>query len=98
MAQDDVFRRVVVENTTERTLTLVLEPWADEYPMAPSQRLIIEGKGPAYHAELHVEEPDGDYLVVWAWDGSDARILYEDGRVLADWTGLRVPIFDKPDT
>jgi len=91
-----VTRRIIVENTTARTLTFVLEPWANEYPMAPNQRFIIEGEGPAHHADFHVEEVRGDYLFVYAWDGSDARILYEDGRVLDDWTGLRVPIFATP--
>jgi hypothetical protein len=58
--------------------------------------LIIEGEGPAHLGNFQVDELQDDYLLVGAWDGSDARILYEDGRVLADRTGLRVPIFSTP--
>src|ERR1700733_11320614 len=88
-----VLKRVTVENTTNRPLIFILEPWANEYPMAPNQRFVIEGEGPIDGANFHVEGPKGDYLIVWAWDGSDARILYEDGRVLEDWTGNRVQNF-----
>lgn len=94
MMPDEVERRVVVENPSGRVLILILEPWADEYPMAPNQRWVIEGQGPAYHAALYVEAPDhDDGLIVTAWDGSDARILYEDGRVLAerDWSASTDP-------
>ena len=90
-----VIKGVTVENTTDRPLTLVLEPWATEYAMAPNQRLVIEAEGPIDGAILHVEGQENDCFVVWAWDGSDARVLYEDGRILDDWTGNRVPVFGR---
>ena len=87
-----VRKRITIENTTSRPLTFVLEPWANEYPMAPGARYVIEGDGPSDGAEFYVEQVD-DYFVVWAWDGSDARVLHEDECVIADWTKLRVPNF-----
>ncbi len=74
----------------------MLEPWANEYPIAPGQKYIVEGDGPIEAAEFYVIH-EGEYLVVWAWDGSDARVLGEDGTVVADWTELRVPNFGALD-
>ena len=92
MDSSDTVRRIEVANTSGRELTFVLEPWANEHPIAPGERFTIEGRGPAAYAEFFVEQID-DYLMVWAWDGSDARVLRQDGSVIWDWTGLRVPNF-----
>jgi len=88
-------KRIEVRNSSDRPLTFILEPWADEHPIAPGERFIVEGEGPAAYAEFIVEQTE-DYLIVWAWDGSDARVLREDGSILWDWTGLRVPNFREP--
>ena len=40
---------------------------------------------------------EADCFVVWAWDGSDARLLEEDGTVIWDWTELPVPNFRELD-
>ena len=94
----NVRRSITVENTSARSVTFVLEPWAEEYPMAPNDRYVVEGDGPADGAEFYIERPDtGEYLVVWAWDGSDARVLREDGTIVSDWTGIRVPNFRELD-
>ena len=91
-------KRIVVENTFARPMTFVLEPWANEYPIAPGERYVVEAEGPEDGAALHVENPDeGEYLVVWGWDGSDARVLREDGSVVSNWTGIRVPNFRELD-
>ena len=88
----NIRKRITIENTTAHPLTFVLEPWANEYPMGPGERYVVEGDGPADGAEFFVEQGD-EYFVVWAWDGSDARVLREDGSVAAGWTELRVPNF-----
>jgi hypothetical protein len=87
-------KRRAVENTFGRPLTFILEPWADEYPMAAGERFILEANGPV-GGDFTIEQVD-DYLIAWAWDGSDARILREDGTIIDDWTGLRVPDFTGP--
>ena len=83
--------RLTVENTFGRNLTFILEPWAEEFPLAAGERLVLEGDGPV-GGQFNVEHTD-DYLVAWAWDGSDARVLREDGTIVSDWTGIRVPNF-----
>jgi len=88
----NVVKRVTIENTLDRTLTFVLEPWAEEYPMPAGARYVVEGDGPTEYADFYITQ-EGDYFVVWAWDGSDARVLREDGTVVSDWTGIRVPNF-----
>jgi hypothetical protein len=92
-----VVKRLTVENTLGRPLTFVLEPWAEEFPMPAGARYIVEGDGPSDCAEFSVTQ-EGDYLVVWAWDGSDARVLNEAGAVVSDWTGIRVPNFRALDS
>lgn len=83
--------RITVENTAARPLTFVLEPWANEHPIAPGERFIVEAEGPAgEEAQLYVEQSE-DYLVVWAWPGADARVLRADGSVIEGWSGNRVP-------
>ncbi|MDB4908364.1 MAG: hypothetical protein JWO05_3148 [Gemmatimonadetes bacterium] len=75
----------------------ILEPWANEYPMAPGERFVVEGNGPEGGTFSIESTEDGENVVVWAWDGSDARVLREDGTVVADWTELRVPNFQELD-
>ena len=79
-----------LRNTTDRSLTLILEPWANEYCLPPGSELVIEGEGPIQDCGFGITQ-DGDQIVVWAWRGSDARILHANGRLCADWTGQRVP-------
>jgi hypothetical protein len=77
---------MTVENTTDRPIRFVLEPWANEHEMAPGERFVVEAVGPAKDAELWLMPPEQDgYLVVWAWAGARARVLREDGSVVEDW-------------
>ena len=84
--------RLAVENEAPNAVTFILEPWANELPLAPGERLVVEGKGPQYPDGFYVERSE-EYLVVWAWDGADARVLREDGSIVGDWTGLPCPDF-----
>ena len=100
--EEHVIERMTIPNYSERTLTLIVEPWANEYPIAPGAALIVEVEGPAAYASAGVfvewSVSDADEVVsAWAWDGADARVLEPDGRVVADWTGLRVPRFAELD-
>jgi hypothetical protein len=85
-----ILKRLSVTNHSDRPKTFILEPWANEYPIRPGETFIVEGEGPDDLALLEYEERD-DYLIVYAWDGSDARIVRGDGTLVADWTGIRVP-------
>jgi hypothetical protein len=89
-----IVKRIEVTNTSGRPLTFVLEPCASEYPIAPGETFIVEGKGPGDYACLEYEQKD-DLLTAYACDGSDARILRRGGSILAGWTGIRVPDFQR---
>jgi hypothetical protein len=89
-SQSRITERYTVRNPTDRTLTLILEPWANEYDLPAGTQLIVEGEGPCQEAGFHVIQ-EGDVVAVWAWSGADARILDPQGQVVADWTGLRMP-------
>ena len=92
--------RRTVENTTGRPLTFIIEPWAEELPLAPGEHLVVEMEGPARWANNVYVDDSGlaeGLLSVWAWDGSDARVLRADGSVAIDWFGLRVPMFAEMD-
>jgi hypothetical protein len=84
--------RLGLENGTAHVVTVVLEPWANEYPIQPEEQWIVEADGPAAYGGFHVIHGP-DTMTVHAWDGCDARILRRDGSVVADWTGIRVPDF-----
>ena len=94
LAMSNIVKRVQVTSTSSHAKELILEPWASEYPIAPGETLIVEAEGPAAYAILEIDE-DEQYFTVYAWDGSDARVLRADGSVLDDWTGIRVPEWQK---
>lgn len=95
LPEGHVIERRTIENTTGQPLTFILEPWADELLLAPGDHVIVEIEGPARYADVYVDESgvDRGLLSLWAWDGSDARVLRADGSVALDWSGLRVPMF-----
>ena len=94
LPMSNIVKRVEVTNSSSHAKELILEPWASEYPIAPGETLIVEAEGPAAYAILEIDE-DEQYFTVYAWDGSDARVLRADGTVLDDWTGIRVPEWQK---
>src|SRR5690349_7882859 len=95
LPEGHVMERRTIENTSGGPLTLILEPWADELLLAAGDHFIVEIEGPARYAHVYVDESglDRGLLSLWAWDGSDARVLRADGTVALDWSGLRVPMF-----
>jgi hypothetical protein len=91
------FERVTVQNTTERPLTFVLEPWANEHPIAPGEHITVEAEGPSGpDARLEVFPPEDDYLVVWSWAGSRARATRADGTVLDDFAAQIPRVLPSP--
>ncbi len=84
---------VVLRNGDQRAITLCVEPWANEYSMPAGAEWTLEVEGPAYPDAKITVEREADRLVAFAWDGSDFRLLDSDGKVLEDWSGIRVPDF-----
>ncbi len=70
-------RRLRIQNTRESALTVVLEPWANEYPLAPGAAFdIVEtGAESTDLLEIHVEEA---HLVLHARTGTTLAVV-QDG-------------------
>jgi hypothetical protein len=54
-AEDGESRSFRVRNRRKDTITLVLEPWATEYPMRPGDELEIRESGPEPDELLEIE-------------------------------------------
>ena len=79
--------------TVHEPVTVCIEPWASEHCLPVNGHFILEAEGPAYpHAHLQILH-DPDRLTVYTWDGADYRIVNDQGQVISDWTGNRVPDF-----
>jgi hypothetical protein len=87
------FQKVALKNGDQGPITLCVEPWANEYRMPGGVEWILEVEGPAYPDSFITVERYPDRFVAHAWDGSDFRLLDSNGKVLEDWTGIRVPDF-----
>jgi hypothetical protein len=56
---------------------VVLEPWANEYPLSPGEALDVEEEGGATGERLELTV-EGDHLVLWARSDSLLR-AFRDG-------------------
>jgi len=68
-------RRLRVQNTRETVVTVVLEPWANEYPLAPGAAFdIVETGGESNDLlELHLED---EHLVLHARTGTTLTVMH----------------------
>lgn len=73
-------RTFTVRNQRSAKLTLVLEPWANEYEIAPDEsiRIVEEGDESAMDLEIHLEE---SHIVFFARPGSTLTAI-RDGEEL----------------
>lgn len=81
--------RIHVSNRRAQPIRLIVEPWANEYPMEPGTSYQVEFSGPSSPNPLEVEDRD-DGIVVYGWVGSVYRVRDEDG-VEIDRCDLRPP-------
>lgn len=74
-------RWTVIRNDREETLTLVLEPWAVEYPLATGEAIDVaeEGGDPEERLEIYVK---ASRLVLYARTDSVLR-AFQNGQELA---------------
>ena len=79
--------RVRVANDAGHPITLVVAPAALERLLAPGAAAVVEAHGPAGPVAGLLVERTCDTAVVWTWAGARARILADDGRVLASEDG-----------
>jgi hypothetical protein len=89
--QDLVRETLAVRNGTERTLTLHLEPWGEEYELPPRGCYLVVGHGPRVGSGLEVEYLD-QAVVVTAWKGATVQ-LFEQGKEVGS-VAQRPPVPD----
>lgn len=65
-----------------------LEPWGEEYPMAPGATIEVVARGPE-GGTLEVEFAD-KRVTVWGWAGSTVTLAH-DGRPLGPAARMPVP-------
>jgi hypothetical protein len=79
---------MLIINSREGRITLVLEPWGEIYPMEPGARFRLLLQSPLQGT---VEIDEGvESITVYAWEACTAR-LFQDGEELGPGTRLRVP-------
>jgi len=75
-------------NSHATEITVHIEPWGDQYVMAPDVTFQIEARGPA-NGQLEICIGPGEVLV-WGWSGSIVSIFHE-GVDLDEGLGPRQP-------
>ncbi len=65
---------LAVRNFATREVVLYLEPWAEEFRLAPQAELVLVGRGPKRSSGFAVDYED-DGIVVSAWAGSVVRVF-----------------------
>jgi hypothetical protein len=76
-------------NTRSIALTFILEPWGEEYTIAPEATFEIVARGPEGDS-LEVEYAD-DHVTLYGWPGSVVSLFHE-GTELGTGSSERTPI------
>jgi hypothetical protein len=80
---------VRVSNARTVDMPFYLEPWGEEYTLAPGAVIEVAAVGPE-GATLEVELAD-DHITVYGWPGSVVT-LFQDGAELGAGGGKRTPV------
>jgi len=72
---------LALENSKARRITLRLEPWGEEIPLAVRERVQITAHSASHAGQLEIELTDQE-LVVHAWPGATIDVEKE-GEVVA---------------
>ena len=83
--------RIVLKNCTKKEVSLVLEPWGEEYPMELEKDYLVIGRGPQVGRGLTIEYLD-DAIVITGWTGSVIQVFTE-GREVGS-VSFRPPVPD----
>ena len=82
-----------VYNSRSTALTFSLEPWGEQYTIAPEATFEIVARGPEGDS-LEVEFAD-DHIIVYGWPGSVVTLFHEGTELGADSSG-HTPIPSTP--
>lgn len=78
-----------VQNPNPEAMTLIVEPWANEYEVLLNEKCVIVAVNPSVMPTFGVEPHDGR-LIVWVNEGGSTYELWRDG-VLADSMPVPIP-------
>jgi hypothetical protein len=82
-----------VYNARSVPLTLYLEPWGEQYTMAPEATFTAVAKGPEGDT-LEMEWAD-NHIVLYGWAGSVVTLFHE-GKEVGSETSERAPVPSTP--
>ena len=82
-----------VSNSHSVALTFCLEPWGEQYPMAPEAIFEVVARGPKGDS-LEVEFAD-EQIVLYGWPGSTVTVFHK-GTELGAGCAERTPVPDTP--
>ena len=63
---------MILQNASKKKVQVHVEPWGDEYPLQPGEKLRVVGSGPA-GGELEVSWTE-DRVTVYGWSGSTVKV------------------------
>ena len=82
-----------VSNTRSVPVTLYLEPWGEQYTMAPEATFTAVARGPEGDT-LEVEVAD-DHIILYGWPGAVVTLFHE-GKEIGTGGSARAPVPSTP--
>jgi hypothetical protein len=70
---------VVVSNSSNNPVNVILEPWADEHSLPANGELLVHVEGPVEDPRtdrLQIDYKEGQ-IVIYGWEHSSVRIVNE---------------------
>ena len=86
---DDVMTMTVFKNDTEKSISVLIEPWADEFIVEPASELEVHVVADTWGRIFTVSTLD--HVALWLWSGCRARVYREGREVTANSFALPVP-------
>ncbi|HJT32435.1 MAG TPA: hypothetical protein VJ783_10365 [Pirellulales bacterium] len=94
-ARRDTIIRLAIRNLAAEEVTVYLEPWGEELPMAPQGEYVLVGHGPENGSGFSVDYHERS-IVVTGWTGSTVQV-FSNGKEIGNVTWRPpVPDFDPP--
>jgi len=75
---------ITYKNSSSRKVSIILEPWAEEYGIEPLVSVEIVGRGEPPTEGIEIESHD-DTLIIYAWRGTILEV-FKDGVLLDPFT------------
>lgn len=76
--------KISVTNSTPKPLLLILEPWAEEFSIAPGTSVDVLGSGGSGGGFFEVEYIENG-LIVYGWAGSIVSVMKNGVPIPPEW-------------